>query len=135
MRLSDGTAARAAKRRTGLQRGLAGMTESQIQIAVMAHIRLRAAPGVVAWHCPNGGGRSPAEAGRFRAEGVLAGMPDVQVLHQGRFYALELKTTRGRLSPAQRDCHERLAAAGASVAVAYGLDAALVQLEAWGIIR
>lgn len=45
------------------------------------------------------------------------------------------KAERGRLSPAQRDIHERLTVAGGTVAVAYGLDAALAQLVAWGVFK
>lgn len=110
------------------------MTESDIQIAVMQHLRIRAREAV-AFHVPNGGARSKAEAGRFKAEGVEAGIPDVCILFRGRFYCLELKTSRGRLSPAQAAMHDRLRAAGANVAVAFGLDAALAQLEAWGLLR
>jgi hypothetical protein len=35
----------------------------------------------------------------------------------------------------QRDAHAALVAAGATVAVAYGLDDALARLEAWGLVR
>jgi len=131
-RMAAASAGRAARDpRTPFPR----MTESQIQMAVMGHLRARAGRQVVAWHVPNGGGRSKAEAGRFKAEGVVPGIPDVCILMQGRFYGLELKADKGRLSPAQIDMHERLRAAGATIAVAYGLDAALAQLEAWGILR
>lgn len=111
------------------------MSESAIQMAVMQHLRLRALPGVVAWHVPNGGSRTAAEAGRFKAEGVVPGIPDINILWAGHFYGLELKADKGRLSPAQRDMHEKLQSAGATVAVAYGLDAAIAQLEAWGVLR
>ena len=110
------------------------MTESAIQIAVMQHLRLRARDAV-AFHVPNGGARSKAAAGRFKAEGVEPGAPDVCIVFRGQFYGLELKAARGRVSPAQRVMHERLRAAGGHVAVAYGLDAALAQLEAWGLLR
>jgi len=123
--------------RAGPQRRPPGprLSESQIQIAVMEHLRLRALPGVVAWHVPNGGSRSKAEAGRFKAEGVVPGIPDINILWAGHFYGLELKAEKGRVSPAQQDMHEQMTAAGATVAVAYGLDAAIRQLEAWGVLR
>jgi hypothetical protein len=111
------------------------LTESAIQIAVMHHLTLRGKPDVLAWHVPNGGSRSKAEAGRFKAEGVVPGIPDICILFRGQFFGLELKAERGRVSPAQRVMADRLAAAGGTVAVAVGLDAAIAQLEAWGILR
>ena len=112
-----------------------GLSESAIQIAVMHHLTLRARPGALAWHTPNGGARSKAEAGRFKAEGVVAGMPDINILFNGRFFGLELKALRGRVSPEQRAIHERITACGGTVAVAFGLDAAVAQLEAWEVLR
>ena len=50
-------------------------------------------------------------------------------------YALELKTEDGKLTPAQQQAFAELRAAGAIVDVAYGLDQALAQLEAWGLVR
>jgi hypothetical protein len=41
----------------------------------------------------------------------------------------------GRLSPAQRECHEQMRAAGAEVATAVGIDAALAQLAEWRLLR
>lgn len=109
--------------------------EDQIQAAVCLHLSVRAVPGVVFWHTPNGGSRTAAEAGRFKALGVKAGVPDVLVLRAGRLFALELKALGGRLSDAQRDMLAALEAAGAATGVAYGLDEAIAQLERWGVIR
>ena len=67
--------------------------------------------------------------------GARAGVPDVIAIKDGHAYALELKSLAGRLSPAQRDVLAALRAAGATVSVAYGLDAALAQLEAWALLR
>ncbi len=121
---------------TQRQRGRApALSESAIQIAVMHHLRLRSKPGVLAWHVPNGGSRSKAEAGRFKAEGVVPGIPDVNILFEGRFYGLELKALGGRVAPEQRAIHDAMTAAGGTVAVAFGLDAAVAQLEAWGVLR
>ncbi len=109
--------------------------ESTIQQTIVRHLKLRGASGVVWFHPANGGARSKAEAGRFRAEGVVAGVPDLVLLANGRAYFLELKADKGRLSPAQRDVQEQLTAAGGTVATAYGLDAALAQLTAWGLLK
>jgi hypothetical protein len=41
----------------------------------------------------------------------------------------------GRLSPAQREWHEQMRAAGAEVATAVDIDAALVQLAEWRLLK
>ena len=109
--------------------------EEQTHKAVFAHIRARSMPGVVAWHTPNGGRRSKSEGGRFKAMGVMAGVPDIIAINRGTVHALELKHLKGKLSPAQKATLDALELAGARVAVAYTLDEALVTLEAWGILR
>lgn len=50
------------------------------------------------YHVPNGGSRKKAEAGRFRAEGVKAGVPDLCLpVARGGFHGLyiELKRQKG----------------------------------------
>lgn len=109
--------------------------EEQIQAAVCQHLRMRGLPGVVWWHTPNGGSRSPAEAGRFKALGVKAGIPDLIAIRDARIFALELKAPGGRVSPAQTAMLDELCRAGAETAVAFGVDQALAVLERWRLLR
>jgi hypothetical protein len=109
--------------------------EAQIQRAVFQHFRARGAPGVFAFHPANGGFRRPVEAAILKGLGVRAGVPDLIACRSGRFYALELKTDTGKLSDAQEQMLAALREAGAEVAVTYGLDAALAQLERWQLLR
>jgi hypothetical protein len=113
----------------------AAQPEQQIQRAVFEHLAIRAASTVFAFHPANSGWRSPVEAAILKGMGVRAGVPDIIAIKGGRCYALELKVPDGRLTPVQRDAHAALAAAGATVEVAYGLDDALARLEAWGLLR
>jgi hypothetical protein len=109
--------------------------EAAIQRAVFDHLRARAAPGVFAFHCPNGGYRRPVEAAIMKGLGVTAGVPDVIAIHQGRVYGLELKTIDGRPTPMQLATVAAMEDAGAFCAIAYGLDRALACLEQWGVLR
>lgn len=52
-------------------------SEQVIQRAVCQHLRQRSANGVVWWHTPNGGRRSPIEAAIFKGLGVCAGVSDL----------------------------------------------------------
>lgn len=47
------------------------------------------------YHVPNGGSRKKAEAGRFRAEGVKAGVPDLCLpVARGGFHGLYIELKR-----------------------------------------
>lgn len=109
--------------------------EQAIQRAVFQHLESRPAAGVFAFHPANGGWRSKVEASILKGLGVVPGVPDVIAIRNGQIYALELKAKGGRTSPAQIACHLRLEAAGAIVATATGVDAAVRQLECWGLLR
>jgi hypothetical protein len=109
--------------------------EQQIHRAVIAHLRQRAAPGVVFIHVPNGGFRRPSEAAIFSGLGVRAGVCDLLLWHRGRSYGLELKSPTGRTSAAQKQFLHELKNAGAHVEVAMGLDDALAILERWQLLR
>jgi len=51
------------------------------------------------YHIPNGGKRGKAEAGRFRAEGVKAGVPDVCLpVARGCWHGLYIEMKRQRYS-------------------------------------
>ena len=104
------------------------MTEGDIQRAVFDNLRKRAVPGAVFWHVPNG-----PEA-RCKA-GYLAGVSDINILHRGDFYAMELKKDGGRPSEDQLKFLSKINTAGGYGCVAEGLDQALQILEAWGVMR
>jgi hypothetical protein len=110
-------------------------SEAQLQRAVLDHLRWRARTGVFAFHVPLGGYRRSVEAAILKSIGTVAGIPDIIVIYNGRCFALELKSKHGRLTDVQRVAHERLRAAGAHVATVYGIDAALVQLKRWHLLR
>lgn len=109
--------------------------EEQIHRAVIAHLSARSAPGAFWWHTPNGGKRHIAEAVKFKALGVVAGVPDLLILMGGRLHALELKASKGTLTPSQRIVLAHMENCGAQTAVAHSLDEALVTLEFWGVLR
>jgi len=85
------------------------------------------------FHSPNGGYRYATEAARLKSMGVIAGLPDVGVVYDGRIAWLELKAKRGRISAAQAYCHARLTEAGTPVSVCRSLDDVEAALKAAGI--
>lgn len=106
--------------------------EETLHRAIVAMIVAEASPGVIVFHVPNGGRRGKAEAGRLKAMGTLAGMPDLIVIANGRCHGLEIKTDRGRLSTAQKAMAVRFARAGCPFEVARSVGAARTILASWG---
>lgn len=116
--------------------------EEDIQRAVVSHLRLCAASGVVWWHTPSGakfGGKKssrgvPLQAIRLKEAGWKAGVSDILAFHKGKFYALELKAPGGRPTKEQLGFLSEVAREGGYVCVAEGIDRALAALEAWGLL-
>jgi len=110
-------------------------SELQIHIAVVQHLKFRARKGVLWFHAANGELRTKRDAAKLKAMGVTPGIPDIVMIADGKTYGLELKTKKGRLSPEQQSMLETFQNVGALSAVAYGLDAAISILDAWGILQ
>ena len=108
-------------------------TEAGLHRAIVAFLDLALPPDVVVYHVPNGELRHRAVAGRLAGLGVRAGVPDLAVIHRGRALFLEVKAPGGRLSPAQRETHAALVAAGAKLAVVRDIEDAIAALAGWGV--
>jgi hypothetical protein len=81
---------------------------------------------------PNGGWRGKASAGKIKAEGAKAGVPDLFLAYPAHGYSgmfIEMKTEKGRLSELQKVWIDRLSSVGYLCVVAYGLDEAIESLE------
>ena len=92
-------------------------------------------PGLVFIHVPNGGKRGPVEGAIFKGLGVRAGAADLLLWHDGKAFALELKSERRHATEAQLQFLADMKKAGAFADVAVGLNAALRKLEDWGLLR
>lgn len=105
------------------------MSEHQDQAALVEWFRwrFRQYHGVF-FAIPNGGARSKATGAMLKAEGVLAGVPDLFLgVPVGGKHGLfiEMKPRRrGRTSSAQKAIHAALMAMGYEVEVPRGFDAA-----------
>jgi hypothetical protein len=109
--------------------------EQTIQRAVVMHLLLRGVRDVFFFHPANGGFRLKPEAAILKGLGVISGVPDLILLHNGRFFALELKAPGKKLTPAQQVAISQIKAAGGCATWAEGLDEAISILEMWGLLR
>lgn len=122
---------RAKKRRVPI----IAQPEGRLQAAIVQHLKLCGAPGVLWFHPPNEARRSYGLAAQLKALGMVAGVADLIILHQGRAYALEVKARGGKQSPAQITFEENCREAGVPYACADNIAAALTTLLDWGVIR
>jgi hypothetical protein len=113
--------------------------EQLIHQAVVKHLRLRGADGVVFFHVPNGahfgGRRGRVQGGIAKSLGVRAGVSDIIALHRGKLHALEIKGPGGKPTPAQISFIHDVREQGGLGAIANGIDEALHTLENWGLLK
>jgi hypothetical protein len=107
--------------------------EQDLQAQLVEALQSILLPGTVFFHVPNGGERSKVEAAILNGQGVLAGVPDLIFIRDGRAFGLELKSESGSLSPEQRATFPLLRAAGMRIEVARSLDEAFEHLRDAGI--
>ena len=112
--------------------------EGQEQAALMRELQLRY-PAVfeLMYHVPNGGLRVKAVAGKLKAQGVKAGIPDlVLTMARGGFFGLyiEFKATPpndAAISPSQHECIRKLNEQGYLAVVCRGHFDAMEQIRAY----
>lgn len=110
--------------------------ERALHNAVAAFLRA-ALPGDVAWTTVGHGGGGKVRGAQLKAAGVMPGWPDLQVLipygGHGRLLGIELKAARGRLSPEQIDCHQRIERAGGEAIVCRSVEEVETALRIRGV--
>lgn len=92
-------------------------------------------PGLFFYHVANGGGRSKAEAGILKGQGVRAGQPDYNLdLPAGPYHGLrlELKAPDGAKPPEhQLEILQRLEGVGYKCCVAWGFEDACKHIDSY----
>jgi hypothetical protein len=77
--------------------------EQELQIAGVRFLNVALPPTWRVVHMPNGGLRSPIEAGIFNAMGLRAGYPDLSLIGPGRLVVAEAKAGKGKLRTEQEE--------------------------------
>lgn len=93
------------------------ITEAQIQVQVIDYLNSCLRDNAIAFAIPNGGLRSATEAKRLKAQGVTAGVPDLEIIHRGRALFIEMKSAKGTLSASQKFMIPLIKLAGSPVAI------------------
>ena len=113
-----------------------GTPEADLQRAVVVALRFALPKGAIIHHCVNevteAGPRGAKRQAILVGMGVHTGFADLIVLCEGRVLFLELKSFKGRLSPAQEAFRDAMLAQGFGWALVRSLDDALVALADHG---
>lgn len=107
--------------------------EESLQRAVADYLDTVLPQGYKWFHPPNGGGRSKAEAGALRAQGVKRGVPDVIIVGDGKLYAVELKVGKNTISTEQMEWLDHFRENGFEAGVAKSVDDVRAFLKGAGI--
>jgi hypothetical protein len=111
-------------------------SEHALQAAVCQYMDVALRPGLYYLAIPNGGLRKIQVARKLKAEGVRAGVADLQILmEEGRSAWIELKIKGGSLSPVQKDFRNVCRALGHPWTMAKTVDEAKEFLTAIGAVR
>jgi hypothetical protein len=111
--------------------------EDRLQEAVCIYLKAQY-PQTVFYSIPNGSNKTRHEQHLFKATGLTPGVPDLciakpaygfggKTLYHGLY--IELKTPKGRLSPAQKEMILRLETNGYLVEVCRSLDEAMAVID------
>ena len=112
--------------------------EGTEQVALMRWLECRfQAAYAVTWHTPNGGRRDKVTAAKLKAQGVKAGIPDLQLaMARGGYFGLfiEFKATPPHdadVSNSQKDMLAKLQGQGYLAIVCRGMNEAMAQIGAY----
>ena len=113
-----------------------GTLEADLQRAVVSALRIALPRTAIIHHCANEvaepGPRGAKRQAILVGMGVHAGFADLMVLCEGRVLFLELKSRKGKLSPAQVAFRDAVLAQGHGWALVRSLDDALGALADHG---
>jgi len=98
------------------------LSEHDLHCQVADYLNLALGPQTFWHHSPMEGKHKVQYRVKQNRLGAKKGFPDILIIHRGRPIFIELKTQKGRVSDAQKECHKQLMLAGAVVKVIRNLD-------------
>lgn len=115
-------------------------SEHTVQVRLLQILTCAARPEIVVFAIPNAGRRGFNTAAKLKAEGMMAGVADLEFLFPvnepgGCCAFLEMKTIGGSLSVPQMAFRAKLARLGIRWETAKTLDEALDVMRAWNVLK
>ena len=107
--------------------------EQDFHRQVAEYLAVALNPATTTWTTFPLGGGGHTRGAILTGIGVRPGWPDVQIIHLGRFYGIELKAPGGTPSADQIACHAVIRQAGGGVQTANDIWGVLQALNGFGI--
>lgn len=121
------------ERRMNLKYAIRGEDTEQIRVIQWSRNNMSEHPELKwLYHCPNGGSRNKAEAGKLKQMGVKAGVSDLCLPYPKGIYCglfVEMKYGEGRQQPSQRQFLRDMEEAGHFVVTCYSAKKAIEAIE------
>jgi len=93
-------------------------SESKIQqVAIMEIWNKLPQTRLCLFHVPNGMFSNAREGAKFKAQGVISGVPDLVFIWKGKTHYIEVKCEKGKLSENQKALHQKWMEQGVEVKV------------------
>ena len=93
-------------------------SESKIQqVAIMEIWNKLPQTRLCLFHVPNGMFSNAREGAKFKAQGVISGVPDLVFIWHGKTHYIEVKCEKGKLSENQKALHQKWMEQGVEVKV------------------
>ena len=121
---------------------ITAVSEYEIHCLIVDYLRISLPAGSMVHHSPNEGKRTVSYHRKLARQGLLKGYPDLEVIIPQSAWPsgsagqspwapifFEVKSAKGRVSPAQRAAHELLEACGCHVYVVRSLDETMSALS------
>jgi hypothetical protein len=83
------------------------------------------------FHIPNGMFSNAREGAKFKAQGVISGVPDLVFIWAGKTRYIEVKTESGRLSTEQVKLHQKWKEQGVEVKVCRSSREIIELVRSW----
>jgi hypothetical protein len=83
------------------------------------------------FHIPNGMFSNAREGAKFKAQGVISGVPDLVFIWAGKTRYIEVKTESGRLSTEQVKLHQKWKEQGVEVKVCRSSKEIIELVRSW----
>jgi hypothetical protein len=118
-------------------RSRASSAEDAIQAEIIGLLKVASIHDLIYFHPANGGKRPISTARRLKDIGVVAGVPDLVMIHPetGVTYFVEVKTDKGSLSKEQRAFRDRCLSLGHPWALVRSRDQFQDVATEWGLLR
>ncbi len=110
-----------------------GSKEHDLQVACVRWFKYQYSKfNELIWATPNGGSRNPIEGKRLKAEGVLAGVPDLFIaIPKGKYHGLfiEMKVGRNKPTDNQKRVMAGLIKQGFKCVVCYSIEQFITEIK------